>query len=161
RREVEIRRAQPRDRIAGPARQLVTITITITITIAARLALARVGPTTLARARARPTREQARGRQRQREGASEMTHDRESPMIPRGLVNPRTLVELASPHPLIGTILDECYRVEAWMADGGMATVYRGTQLLLDRPVAIKALHHDLGLGSEAMLRFVREVRLA
>jgi eukaryotic-like serine/threonine-protein kinase len=70
-------------------------------------------------------------------------------------------VELPSPHPLIGTILDECYRVEAWMADGGMATVYRGTQLLLDRPIAIKALHQDLSLDSEAMLRFVREVRLA
>lgn len=82
-------------------------------------------------------------------------------MISPGLLNLRPLVELANPHPLIGTILDECYRVEAWMADGGMATVYRGTQLLLDRPIAIKALHQDLSLDSEAMLRFVREVRLA
>jgi serine/threonine protein kinase len=70
-------------------------------------------------------------------------------------------MDFPDPHPLIGTILDECYRVEAWMADGGMATVYRGTQLLLDRPIAIKALHHDLSLDSEAMRRFVREVRLA
>lgn len=70
-------------------------------------------------------------------------------------------MELSNAHPLIGTILDECYRVEAWMADGGMATVYRGTQLLLDRPVAIKALDHDLSLDSDAMRRFVREVRLA
>jgi serine/threonine protein kinase len=70
-------------------------------------------------------------------------------------------VDFPDPHPLIGTILDECYRVEAWMADGGMATVYRGTQLLLDRPIAIKALHHDLSLDSEAMRRFVREVQLA
>lgn len=70
-------------------------------------------------------------------------------------------MELPSPHPLIGTILDECYRVDDWLADGGMATVYRGTQLLLDRPVAIKALHSELTLDSDAMRRFVREVRLA
>jgi serine/threonine protein kinase len=70
-------------------------------------------------------------------------------------------VELANPHPLIGTILDECYRVDAWMADGGMATVYRGTQLLLDRPIAIKALQTELSFDSDAMRRFVREVRLA
>ena len=32
---------------------------------------------------------------------------------------------------------------------------------MLDRPVAIKALHHDRSLDSDAMRRFVREVRLA
>src|SRR5690606_12836494 len=75
--------------------------------------------------------------------------------------SPGQPVEFPEAHPLIGTILDECYRVEAWMADGGMASVYRGTQLLLDRPIAIKALHHDLSVNSEPMRRFVREVRLA
>jgi len=42
-----------------------------------------------------------------------------------------------------------------------MASVYRGTQLLLDRPIAIKALHHNLSVDSDPMRRFVREVRLA
>ena len=82
-------------------------------------------------------------------------------MRPRNASGDRALVEFANSHPLIGTILDECYRVDAWMAEGGMATVYRGTQLLLDRPVAIKALHTELSLDSDAMRRFVREVRLA
>ena len=70
-------------------------------------------------------------------------------------------MDLAKPHPLIGTILDGVYRVDAWMADGGMATVYRGTQLLLDRPVAIKALHDDLDRNGDEARRFVREVELA
>jgi len=45
------------------------------------------------------------------------------------------------PDPLVGTLLDGRYRVEAAIATGGMSTVYRGLDTRLDRPVALKVMH--------------------
>src|SRR6476469_1697038 len=41
---------------------------------------------------------------------------------------------------LTGSMLDRRYRVGGIIARGGMSTVYRGTDLRLDRPVAIKVM---------------------
>ena len=38
--------------------------------------------------------------------------------------------------PLMGKVLEERYRVDELIARGGMATVYRGTDLRLARTVA-------------------------
>ena len=45
------------------------------------------------------------------------------------------------------------------IADGGMATVYRGMQTSLDRPVAIKVLSRSLSGDEDAQERFQREAR--
>jgi serine/threonine protein kinase len=63
--------------------------------------------------------------------------------------------------PLIGHLLDESYRIDSWLTDGGMATIYRGTQVLLDRPVAIKVTRSDLRQDPETRLRFKRELKLS
>ncbi len=49
-----------------------------------------------------------------------------------------------NPGSMVGAVLDGRYRVTERIARGGMATVYRGTDLRLDRPIAVKML--DLGL---------------
>lgn len=49
------------------------------------------------------------------------------------------------------------YRVEGELGDGGMATVYRGTQLSLQRPVAIKVLKHQLVDDPSIRARFEKE----
>jgi serine/threonine protein kinase len=63
--------------------------------------------------------------------------------------------------PLLGHLLDESYRIDSWLTDGGMATIYRGTQVLLDRPVAIKVMRSELRQDPEARLRFKRELKLS
>lgn len=67
----------------------------------------------------------------------------------------------ASHDPLIGRVFEDTYRVDEWLADGGMATIYRGTQLLIDRPVAIKVMRSDLRRDPDAQLRFTRELKLS
>ena len=41
-----------------------------------------------------------------------------------------------------------------------MGVVYRGVRLKLDRPVAIKVMHHSLPAEGDARKRFEREARL-
>ena len=58
-----------------------------------------------------------------------------------------------------GTVLDDKYRLEAWIGEGGFAQVYRATQLKLERQVAIKLLKTGFEDDEELQLRFVREGR--
>ena len=59
----------------------------------------------------------------------------------------------------VGQLLDGRYRVEAHLAHGGMATVYRGTDTRLDRMVALKIMHAELANDEEFVRRFVAEAR--
>jgi eukaryotic-like serine/threonine-protein kinase len=63
--------------------------------------------------------------------------------------------------PFVGQVLDGRYRVESRIARGGMAGVYEGTDLRLDRTVAIKIMHAGLGDDEAFAARFVREARAA
>jgi serine/threonine-protein kinase len=63
--------------------------------------------------------------------------------------------------PLVGTVLDRRYRVDRMLARGGMSTVYAGTDLRLDRPVAVKVMAPALAHDPAFTDRFVREARTA
>ncbi len=62
---------------------------------------------------------------------------------------------------LVGTVLDGRYRVGAMIARGGMSTVYRGSDLRLDRPVAIKVMRPSFAADPSFLTRFEREARSA
>ena len=66
-----------------------------------------------------------------------------------------------SQDPLIGRVFEDTYRVDEWLAEGGMATIYRGTQLLIDRSVVIKLMRSDLRRDPDTQLRFKRELQLS
>lgn len=68
-----------------------------------------------------------------------------------------------SPRPenLIGCTVADRYQVEAAIGDGGMATVYRATQVHLRRPVALKVLKSRYCDQPDSVERFVREARAA
>jgi hypothetical protein len=56
-----------------------------------------------------------------------------------------------------GTTIGGRYRLDAPIASGGMATVWRATDTVLTRPVAVKALHAHLAADPEFVARFRRE----
>jgi serine/threonine-protein kinase len=60
----------------------------------------------------------------------------------------------------MGEIFLRRYEVEHDVGQGGMATVYRGIDHVLNRPVAIKVLHTHLLQKVEARARFAREARV-
>lgn len=61
--------------------------------------------------------------------------------------------------PLVGALLDGRYRVEAAIATGGMSTVYRGLDMRLDRPVALKVMDARYAGDHQFITRFQREAR--
>ena len=63
--------------------------------------------------------------------------------------------------PLLGRVLDGRYRIEAFIARGGMATIYRGADLRLERTVAIKVMHPSFASDPGFVDRFEREARAA
>ncbi len=61
--------------------------------------------------------------------------------------------------PLVGQTLDGRYRVEARIAVGGMATVYRALDTRLDRVLALKVMHPGLAADGGFVERFIREAK--
>ena len=58
-------------------------------------------------------------------------------------------------------VLNNRYRIEKLIGQGGMADVYLGRDTLLDRLVAIKVLHPDLANDQTFIENFRREARAA
>ncbi|KKZ72422.1 serine/threonine protein kinase [Streptomyces showdoensis] len=56
-------------------------------------------------------------------------------------------------------MLDGRYRVDARIAVGGMATVYRAVDTRLDRVLALKVMHPDLATDAAFVERFMREAK--
>ncbi|MFI0809915.1 Stk1 family PASTA domain-containing Ser/Thr kinase [Streptomyces echinatus] len=61
--------------------------------------------------------------------------------------------------PLVGQLLDGRYRVDARIAAGGMATVYRALDTRLDRVLALKVMHPTLASDGSFVERFIREAK--
>jgi beta-lactam-binding protein with PASTA domain/serine/threonine protein kinase len=61
--------------------------------------------------------------------------------------------------PLVGQVLDGRYRVDARIAVGGMATVYRAVDTRLDRVLALKVMHPALATDASFVERFIREAK--
>ncbi|MBG0856006.1 Stk1 family PASTA domain-containing Ser/Thr kinase [Streptomyces spinoverrucosus] len=61
--------------------------------------------------------------------------------------------------PLVGQLLDGRYRVDARIAVGGMATVYRAVDTRLDRVLALKVMHPTLAADGSFVERFIREAK--
>jgi serine/threonine protein kinase len=73
----------------------------------------------------------------------------------------QTLVSADPGDKFIGLILEDKYRIDEKVGEGGMGKVYRGTHILMDHTVAIKILHPHLSSDGIAVERFRREARAA
>ena len=60
---------------------------------------------------------------------------------------------------VLGTLLGGRYRLDAQIGRGGMSTVYRAFDIVLERPVAIKLMHREIAADSDQLERFRREAR--
>ena len=69
--------------------------------------------------------------------------------------------EPQSPDPLVGRVIASKYRLDERVGSGAMGMVFRATQILLDRTVAIKVLHPALTIDPSIQQRFQQEARAA
>ncbi len=60
---------------------------------------------------------------------------------------------------LIGQVLADKYRIEAVLRESGIGKLYRGTHLLMDKPVAVKILSPTLAIDENIVRRFSIEAR--
>jgi serine/threonine-protein kinase len=60
---------------------------------------------------------------------------------------------------LVGITLDDRYRLDALLGEGGMGAVFRATHLAMERRVAVKLLKPHLTADEVALQRFAREAR--
>ncbi|MBR6534437.1 MAG: protein kinase, partial [Clostridia bacterium] len=58
---------------------------------------------------------------------------------------------------LIGTVLDNRYRIDKLCGVGGMAIVFKAEDVLMKRTVAIKMLKEDMSNDMESVHRFINE----
>ena len=61
---------------------------------------------------------------------------------------------------LVGTTLNDAYRVVRLIGEGAMGGIYEARQLRLDKRVAIKVMTRELAVNGEALLRFHREAEI-
>jgi hypothetical protein len=65
-----------------------------------------------------------------------------------------------APGMSIGAVVDNKYRVDAVIGQGGMGAVFRAWDLRLERPVAIKVVRADLIADPDSRARFRRESQI-
>ena len=60
---------------------------------------------------------------------------------------------------LVGMQLNGRYRLDAQIGTGGMSTVYRAFDSVLERRVAVKLMHREIAADTDQLERFRREAR--
>ena len=60
---------------------------------------------------------------------------------------------------MIGTIINDRYRIDAEIGAGGMGKVYQGFDLVLQRQVAVKVLIAKSGIGTQGRARLLDEAQ--
>ena len=60
---------------------------------------------------------------------------------------------------VLGTLLGGRYRLDVEIGRGGMSSVYRAFDTVLERPVAVKLMHREIASDSDQLERFRREAR--
>lgn len=60
---------------------------------------------------------------------------------------------------IVGLVIDDKYRLDRMIGEGGMGAVYLGVQLMVDRNVAIKVLHSGLNAHDRIKQRFEVEAK--
>lgn len=84
--------------------------------------------------------------------------------VDRPASRPEIAPKIRSARPevdLVGETIGDRYRVLGVLGEGGMGTVYEGTHIGLDRPVAIKILSPTQAKKQVAVKRFQQEARTA
>jgi serine/threonine-protein kinase len=66
---------------------------------------------------------------------------------------------MTSEPSFVGRVVDERYRIDAQIGEGGMGIVYRAEHLRLNRPVALKVLQQEYVDNDDIKMRFDRECR--
>jgi eukaryotic-like serine/threonine-protein kinase len=72
-----------------------------------------------------------------------------------------SLTDKGAGDEFVGTLLDDKYRLDEKVGEGGMGTVYRATHIQMEHTVAVKILHPHLASDQYAVERFRREARSA
>ena len=67
--------------------------------------------------------------------------------------------EPAPTDPLIGVVLEDRFRIERMLGEGGMGRVYAATELLLRRRCAVKVLLPEFARDKDCVARCLREAR--
>src|ERR1035437_10027090 len=61
---------------------------------------------------------------------------------------------------LLGSVLQDSYRITRLIGAGGMGSVFEGLQLRLGKRVAVKIMARELAANTEALARFRREAEI-
>src|SRR5215472_14132029 len=72
-----------------------------------------------------------------------------------------TVLEHQTSTSQLGKVLDGKYRLDAFLSQGGMGSVYRATHVMLGKTVAVKLINPELLTTPEVVRRFQREARAA